>query len=326
MVMVHFGPNPVPDTTIGSVYEVSHGRASILFVFLAGIGATFLTRSRSGLIGTTEILARAAILLPLGLWLQELDHGVLVILQYYAIYFVLAAVLVRLSSTVLLGIACAFLIVGPIGYHLAEFNRPGWFVPDPLTLGDPIGEIIRQTLVSGYYPLITWGAPLAFGNLVGRQNLGTTSVRIGLIASGVAGVVVSSLTTGLIGEITITGTTIPVSNGPHSQTHLWLLGSLGSALAITGLSLLLADYAPRILWGFVAAGQLALTIYVGHLLLLDRFSDTLRRTDVTEAFISVGVFMAIAIALSAGWRMYFSRGPLEAVFRVPSWLLSRLSR
>jgi hypothetical protein len=39
MVMVHFGPSPVPDTALGNLYSgVSHGRASVLFVLLAGVG------------------------------------------------------------------------------------------------------------------------------------------------------------------------------------------------------------------------------------------------------------------------------------------------
>jgi hypothetical protein len=35
MVIIHFGPNPIPDTFFGNLYEVPHGRASVLFVLLA---------------------------------------------------------------------------------------------------------------------------------------------------------------------------------------------------------------------------------------------------------------------------------------------------
>ena len=38
MVMVHFGPTPAPDTALGALYELPHGRASVLFVLLAGVG------------------------------------------------------------------------------------------------------------------------------------------------------------------------------------------------------------------------------------------------------------------------------------------------
>src|ERR671910_342870 len=48
MVIVHFGPNPVPDTVFGNLYEVPHGRASVLFVLLAGVGVSLLAADRSG--------------------------------------------------------------------------------------------------------------------------------------------------------------------------------------------------------------------------------------------------------------------------------------
>ncbi len=35
--MLHFGPTPVPDTALGNLYGVSHGRAFVLFALLAGV-------------------------------------------------------------------------------------------------------------------------------------------------------------------------------------------------------------------------------------------------------------------------------------------------
>ncbi len=49
---------------------------------------------------------------------------------------------------------------------------------------------------------------------------------------------------------------------------LWMLGSIGSSCAVLGGMLLLADWLPRATWPLAATGQLALTVYVGHLLLL----------------------------------------------------------
>jgi uncharacterized membrane protein len=326
MVMVHFGPNPVPETTLGSIYGLSHGRASILFVFLAGIGATFLSSGASGtgrFSSTAQILSRAAILLPLGLWLQDLDHGVLVILQYYAIYFVFAAALVRLPGALVISVALAFFAIGPIVYHLAEFHRPEWFATDASTLGDPPAQILRDTLISGSYPLVTWGAPLSFGIWVGRQNLRQSATRVTLMLVGVAAIIASSKMASAVGEFSLSGATIPIGNGPHSQTHLWLLDATGTAIVVTVLSLELANRLPNLTWPLVAGGQLALTIYVGHLLLLHEYSHVLRRGSVNQAFASVGIFITIAIGLCALWRSYFSRGPLEAVFRLPSWIVER---
>ncbi len=114
MVMVHFGPTPAPDTALGNLYGVPHGRASVLFVLLAGVGVALLSaggpsekapRRLANVRG--RLILRAALLLPLGLWLQGLDHGVLVILQYYAVYFVLAAFVLTFPDRWLLAGAVA---------------------------------------------------------------------------------------------------------------------------------------------------------------------------------------------------------------------------
>jgi hypothetical protein len=57
-----------------------------------------------------------------------------------------------------------------------------------------------------------------------------------------------------------------LTDEPHSQMPLWLLGSIGSACAVLGGMLLLADRLPRATWPLAVTGQLALTVfYVGHL-------------------------------------------------------------
>lgn len=47
MVTVHFGPRPAPDTTFVGLYGISHGRASVLFVLLAGVGVALLVGGHS---------------------------------------------------------------------------------------------------------------------------------------------------------------------------------------------------------------------------------------------------------------------------------------
>ncbi len=326
MIMVHFGPNPVPDTTLGEIYEVSHGRASILFVLLAGIGISFLDRSFSRfgpLAGSVQLLIRAAILLPIGLWLQTLDHGVLVILQFYAMYFAFSALIVRLPTSAILALAIGFLALGPFLHEFAEQRWPQWFVGNAPELGDPVGTIVRDLIVSGYYPLITWGAPLCVGIWLGRQNLGSMNVRLVLLLAGAVLVVGSSALAGIANNQLGNTTAIALSNEPHSQTHLWLAGSIGSSILVLALALIVSDFAGRIVWPLAAAGQLALTIYVGHLLLLHEFTDLLRYDLVPDAILSVTLFMAFAVIAATLWRSVFSHGPLEALFRLPSWMMKR---
>jgi uncharacterized membrane protein YeiB len=103
-----------------------------------------------------------------------------------------------------------------------------------------------------------------------------------------------------------------------------MLGSIGSACAVLGGMLLLADRLPGEAWPLVATGQLALTVYVGHLLLLDAFPELLKRDTVLEAFLSASTFMLLAVATSTLWRAVLPRGPLEAALAAPWWIVERL--
>jgi uncharacterized membrane protein YeiB len=107
---------------------------------------------------------------------------------------------------------------------------------------------------------------------------------------------------------------------------LWMLGSIGSACAVLGGMLLLTDRLPRATWPLAATGQLALTVYVGHLLLLAALPELLKREAVTEAFLTVGVFVLLTAAVCTLWRAVLPRGPLEAAFSAPWWIIERVVR
>ncbi len=346
MVMVHFGPTPAPDTAAGDLYGVSHGRASVLFALLAGVGVALLLvgdRShrrqparRPSLTTRGRLVFRGALLLPLGLWLQQLDHGALVIVHYYAIYFLLAALVLTLPDRWLLAGGAAVLVGGPLVYLWGKVLAPEWFTrrEEPASLDDPVGKIADDLLLTGAYPLVTWAAPLLLGLWIGRRDLASARVRWGLLALGLAVAVAAALAADELGAVF--GQPLEEAGGPefadlltdepHSQMPLWMLGAIGSACAVLGGMLLLADRLPRATWPLSAIGQLALTVYVGHLLLLDAHPELLRRETVPEAFFVVGVFMLLVAAACTLWRAVLRRGPLEAVLTAPWWIIERLVR
>jgi hypothetical protein len=334
MVMVHFGPNPTPDTALGNLYGVSHGRASVLFALLAGVGVALLVGDRSRgrpSLARGRLVLRGALLLPLGLWLQGLDHGALVILQYYAIYFLFAALVFTLPDRWLLAGGVAVLVGGPLVYLWSVMVAPEWFTGDPASLDDSSGKIARDLLLTGKYPLVTWAAPLLVGLWLGRRDLAATPVRWWLLVIGAAVAVAAAFAADWLAAAFTTfeepGNAYWIANlindRPHSQMPLWMLGSIGSACAVLGGMLLLVDRLPRATWPLVATGQLALTVYVGHLLLLDAYSQTLRRETVLEACFSVGAFMLLAVVACTLWRAVLPRGPLEVVLAAP-WRIVEL--
>ena len=343
MVMVHFGPNPRPDTFLGDLYGVSHGRASVLFALLAGVGVALLVGGRSRgqptirrptFLARGRLIFRGALLLPLGLWLQQLDHGAYVILQYYAVYFLFAALVLTLPDRWLLAGGAVVLVGGPLVYLGDATVAPAWHTGDPASLDDPAGKIIRDLLLSGKYPLVTWAAPLLVGLWLGCRNLAAPAVRWCLLVLGLAVAVAAALASdwltatlgGLFEGPRDPGFAVLLTDTPHNQMPLWMLGSIGSACAVLGGMLLLADRLPRTAWPLVATGQLALTVYVSHLLLLDAFPELLKRDTVPEAFLTVGVFMLLAVSASTLWRAVLPRGPLEAALVAPWWIIQPVIR
>ena len=67
MVMVHIGPEDAPGADlVAAAYRASHGRASVLFVVLAGIGVSLLARAqdlRRGRAVAGPLLWRSLVLL-----------------------------------------------------------------------------------------------------------------------------------------------------------------------------------------------------------------------------------------------------------------------
>lgn len=318
---------------VSLVWQVAHGRASLLFVLLAGIGVSLLAHGgrHLGAAGRTSLLWRAALLLPAGLLLAAMDHGAKVILPTYAVLFVLAIGAVGLPDRWLLGLVGAIALLGPpaiLAVHTlrdAPLRRAATGIDvHPLRLLDDL-------LVTGGYPLLTWTAPFLLGIAIGRLDLHRRRTRLRLLLSGggVAAVTV------LLSKALVARFGLPTSTaGPehlvlvtaHSQMPLWLVSGTAAAVAVVGGMLLLSEALGRLARPLVATGQLALTLYVGHLVVLAAMPD---RAPVEVGGWTVPLSVALcagAVVAATGWRSVFRYGPLERLMRVPAALAHRRGR
>src|SRR5699024_9180386 len=122
MIAVNVGPRG-GSSLVEVLYRLPYGRASLLFILLGGIGFALLTRKAwqyRGALPWAVILWRAGLLLVLGLLLQELDHGVRVILTTYAALFLLALPLARARGRFLLLLAGLSVSLGPLLWILVQ--------------------------------------------------------------------------------------------------------------------------------------------------------------------------------------------------------------
>ncbi len=320
MVTVHFGPLPIEEHGPAAwIYGSFYGKASVLFVVVAGVGVAMLERRRPARLVRARLWYRTLWLLPVGLWLQGLDHPVAVILQYYALYFLVLSPFVGRRDRTLLWWAAVLLPLGSAAVLLAHATLPGAVLP---LGGRARGGLLGELFLFGYYPVVTWMTPMLVGLWLGRRDLNDGMVKRRLVVVGVALLAGTTLVgRGLQTLLAVSpderGWTWVLSVHGHSEMPLAVVGAIGFALAALGLALLAADRWPRALRPLAALGEVALSVYVGHLLIFDLVPTLFPAETVAEGLRTVAAFGTVSAALAVGWLTVVRRGPLETAEHWP---------
>lgn len=323
-------------------YPLVDGRPSALFAVLAGVGLALVDGGSDGphipyrrMVGRTAV--RALVILVIGLLLASLQAlPVAVILQYYALAFLLLAPLLRLPVPVLAAGGLLWLTVVPFVSHVvrdsAELMGPGIQIGMGQLVTTPLASL-QDLFLTGYYPVLSWFGYLLVGAAVGRLTLRAARTAVGLCVAGVVLAVgawlVSRVLLGTAGAQAalaepdaLTGRgpegpwfgTTPTSSfwwlavdTPHTGTPPDLLGTTGSALLVLGLCLLLArTVAGWALLPLAAAGSMTLTLYTAHVLTVTYYYPSLDPVVVWAAH------AVVALVFATVWVFLFRRGPLEA--------------
>lgn len=323
MIIVNVGPTDV-QSLLHRLYLLPYGRASVLFVLIAGIGMGYLLRpGPAGSRAWRVVVWRATLLLLGGLALQMLTHEVSVILAVYGALFVVGLAVHRAPRWVLLGLALVMTVVGPLLYvsHLvAEGGEHHSRLP--LELGNPAAEIAHGLLLSGRFPLVTWCVPFLVGMWVARLDLRDRAVQQRMIVWGgvtaVLAFALSRLTGSILDRQGDVGFARLLTGAAHGQMPLWLLSSVGGALAVVAAFVRLGTRAAWCTRPLVAAGRLALTLYVLHVAVLAVIRPDGGFTLVQGILVSTAMIVAFLL-LATWWHHRVGVGPLERVLR-GAWL------
>lgn len=306
---------------------IAEGRAACLFVFVAGVslalssGGTQLVSGGALAAARVRILVRAVIIFVIGGILVWLQTPVSVILEYYALYFILSLPVLAWSRRALIALAAAMIIVGTVLVTLLP-----WVAPQ--LLGDPFTRLLAQ----GSYPALTWVPLLLVGIVVGRSAFTRLRSAWTLLAVGAALVIIgfaakrlfstmlspdagaaptNPLPSGegfaLIGDAAVTA----LLSGSRSTSPLVIIANIGVVSAVLGACVLATRWIRLIVEPFARTGRLALTLYVAHIVAI----AFVMHTDLYRSGMLLFPALFAAIILATLYFQWRRQGPLETVLR-----------
>ncbi|MEU3889419.1 heparan-alpha-glucosaminide N-acetyltransferase domain-containing protein [Streptomyces sp. NPDC029041] len=325
MFVSHIGPALILSgrgRTAGAPAEflgaVSDGHASILFATLAGVSLALLTggsRPHDGVARRRDrarIAVRAAILFVLGMALAQISTEVVVILSFYALYFLLALPLLRVPPSRLAVLAAAWAVAGPVMSFFIRREVEGnvgtsggaLMFSDLTSLSDAGSGLVRL-LLEGTYPVMTWMPLVLAGLAVGRLDLRSAAIRLRLLAAGVALAVAGSggswLALHVFGGIEALRPTLdfmrPVAAGlGKDPLELMQRSNLGTVPTDTPARLLLDGPHSGTPFEIVGSGGWALAVLALCLLAGDRFRTLLAPLTAVGA-LSLTAYAAQVVTL-----------------------------
>ncbi len=343
MMATHILPafeNGTSDLTFAQ--SLAGGRASALFAVLAGVslalttGRTTPVRGRPFVAAAAGVVVRAVLIAVIGLALGGFDTGIAVILTYYGVLFVLGIPFLMLRTGWLVALAGGWLLLGPVVAHLMRPQLPprGFDSPSFESLGD-LGRLLAELTFTGYYPAVPWLTYLLVGMAIGRTDL--TRWRAPALLASVGGVFVAAsvvvsdalvskpevhekltdsmgsperlefaLARGSFGSTPTDTWWWLAVRAPHSATPFDLAQTIGSALIVLALCLVLGRLLPSFTAVLFGAGAMTLTLYTAHVFVRDDLWDG----QTTSTYFGQ---VTVALVIGALFALVHRRGPLEAL-------------
>jgi uncharacterized membrane protein YeiB len=308
------------------------GRASATFVILAGVGLSLLSRRARETADTATLggvrrtlFRRAGFLFVVGLlywpiWPADILH-------YYGVYLALGALLLNAPDRRLLGLALVLLGLFALLIVVGVDYNSGW---DWRTLTyhgfwTPRG-FVRNLIFNGFHPVVPWVAFLLLGMWLGRRDLRRPETWKNLLLRGLIVAVASETASRLLLAFAIPtlgaeDAAAVFGTAPMPPMPLYMLAASGTSIVVIVLSVRVAERFAGARWlaPLVATGQLALSLYVAHVVIglapLEKLWPGHGRRSVAFSVVWGAAFCVAAVLFSHFWRSRFARGPLELVMR-----------
>jgi uncharacterized membrane protein YeiB len=336
MVIVNFKITMSAETNgpqwLRSFAAVFDGRAAATFVVLAGIGASLGSRRQRESGSPHEqrsaqwtLAKRALFLFVIGwafypIWPADILH-------YYGVYLAIGAVFLFASNRTLLRLAAGAIAASFV--FIVTFDPfANWDLDDYSYRGINTAEgFARNLFLDGFHPVFPWVAFYLFGMWLGRTDLRnpvwrrTLAIRAAIVVvlTEAAAWIVLGAKGSDLGDLDDESWRWLFAVEPIPPLPLYLAAGAGTAVLVIIGSIWIGDHvSTRLTEPLVSTGQLALTIYVAHVLVGMGVLEEMGRLDdqtLGWAVWTSVLFSAGAILFSWLWRRRFARGPLEALMR-----------
>ena len=305
-------------------------RTIATFLVLGGVGISLLKQrdqrtndAHRSADSRKRLVRRAAFLLVVGICCNLIWHTNF--LCRYSICIAIGALLLTVSNRWLWSLAFVFIAIWAVFVFLVSDYKVGWdWSWKTLWEGDlwTVDGMLRFLIFSRPHIVFPWAAFLLIGMWLGRKDVQNPKTRRNVFFGGVAIALVLECAPWLLLRCAIWLEFRPDFSVSAIDAVWSLLFTLhyffargGSAIGIIGGSLMLTEKYPSAKWTrpFIATGQLALTLYVAHLIIGGGLLKVLGALDKTLplAIGSAVIFCICAVVFSHFWRKRYDRGPLE---------------
>lgn len=314
--------------TIAGLFE---GRASALFVVLAGIGVSLMTakasisRNQHMIRENRKTLVKRAVFLFIAGTLLLLTGWSADILHYYAVFLLLASVLITVSDKTLLILTGLVLIVSSSMLILLDYSK-GWD-PGFHRYADfwTVEGFIRNLMFNGYHPLFPWSSFFLIGMWLGRKGWWGGKHRRKLMIYSLLGAAIFELLSYFLIRWTSPWLDADSANylfttKPMPPMLLYVCSAACLAVAVITICFYIVERFEdnRLTGWLIWTGQLSLSHYLGHIFIglgLLEAIGYLNHGNLGFA-VSYGCgYFVMAVIFSWVWRKRVRRGPMELLMR-----------
>ncbi|MEM9954437.1 MAG: DUF418 domain-containing protein [Chloroflexota bacterium] len=306
------------------------GRAAATFVVLAGVGiALFSARARKSDVPSDRrhaqklLVKRAIFLFVFGLLYTPIWPAD--ILHFYGLYITFAALVLFASERQLLIWAGGFVAIFVLLLFLMDYEAGwDWTALEYTDFWTPAG-LVRHMFFNGWHPVFPWTAFVLLGMWLGRQDIRNAKLQKRLLVTSLIALTIAELSSMMLTMTFEPALGSDIASALFSRDMippmpLYMLSASATAVIVIVLSVMYTEHFQDKYWlqPFVSTGQLALTLYVAHVLVGMGIIEALGWFEGQSLAVSVRysiLFYIGAVVFSHVWRQYFKRGPVEWIMR-----------